>query len=79
MNQTGDWRVELLRQFYAPPAPDGPCLASGASMSRNSLYFLVIVLLIALAAFAIYFYQQQSRPGIEVRVDDQGISIDGNN
>ena len=48
-------------------------------MSRNSLYFLVIVLLIALAAFAIYFYQQQSRPGVEVRADDQGISIDGNN
>jgi hypothetical protein len=47
-------------------------------MSRNALYALVAILLVALVAFAIYTYQQQSRPGIEVRVDEQGISIDGN-
>ncbi|MBJ6989078.1 MULTISPECIES: hypothetical protein [unclassified Devosia] len=48
-------------------------------MSRNGLYFLVALLLIALVGFGIYTYQQeQARPGIEVRVDEQGISIDGN-
>ncbi|WEJ58322.1 hypothetical protein [Devosia sp. FJ2-5-3] len=48
-------------------------------MSRNALYALVTVLLVALVVFAIYtFQQQQARPGIEVRVDEQGISIDGN-
>jgi uncharacterized membrane protein YsdA (DUF1294 family) len=48
-------------------------------MSRNALYALVTILLVALVAFAIYTYQQQqARPGIEVRVDEQGISIDGN-
>ncbi|MBF0679944.1 MAG: hypothetical protein IR164_13510 [Devosia sp.] len=48
-------------------------------MSRNALYALVTILLVALVAFAIYAYQQQqARPGIEVRVDEQGISIDGN-
>ncbi|WP_338721842.1 hypothetical protein [Devosia sp. XK-2] len=48
-------------------------------MSRNSLYGVIAILVIALIAFALYTYQQQqARPGIEVRVDEQGISIDGN-
>ena len=49
-------------------------------MSRNGLYALVAVLAVAVVAFAIYTYQQQqqSRPGIEVRIDEQGVSIDGN-
>jgi hypothetical protein len=48
-------------------------------MSRNGLYAVIAVLVIALVAFGIYTYQQQqARPGIEVRVDEQGISIDGN-
>lgn len=48
-------------------------------MSRNGLYAVIATLVVAVAAFAIYTMQQQSRPGIEVRVDEQGISIDGNN
>lgn len=48
-------------------------------MSRNGLYFIVALLLAVIVAFGIYtVQQQQSRPGIEVRVDEQGISIDGN-
>lgn len=48
-------------------------------MSRNGLYAVIAILVIAIAAFGIYTYQQQqARPGIEVRVDDTGISIDGN-
>lgn len=47
-------------------------------MSRNGLYALIAILLVAVVGFAIYTYQQQTRPGIEVRVDEQGISIDGN-
>jgi hypothetical protein len=48
-------------------------------LTRTSLYGVIAVLVIALVAFGIYTYQQQqSRPGIEVRVDEQGISIDGN-
>lgn len=48
-------------------------------MSRNGLYAVIAILVVAVADFAIYTMQQQSRPGIEVRVDEQGISIDGNN
>lgn len=47
-------------------------------MSRNGLYAVIAILLVAIVAFGIYMYQQQSRPGLEVRVDEQGISIDGN-
>ena len=47
-------------------------------MSRNGLYAVIAVLVIAMAVFAIYTYQESQRPGIEVRVDEGGISIDGN-
>lgn len=48
-------------------------------MSRNGLYALIAILVIAVGAFAIYTYQQQqAQPSLEVRVDEQGISIDGN-
>jgi len=47
-------------------------------MNRNGLYALIAILLVAVIGFAIYTYQQQTRPGLEVRLDEQGISIDGN-
>jgi hypothetical protein len=47
-------------------------------MSRNGLYAVIAILLVAVAGFGIYTYQQQNRPGVEVRLDEQGISIDGN-
>lgn len=48
-------------------------------LSRNGLFAVIAVLAVAVIAFAIYTYQQeQARPGIEVRVDETGISIDGN-
>ena len=47
-------------------------------MNRSGLYAVIAVLAVAVIGFAIYTYQQQTRPGIEVRVDEQGISIDGN-
>lgn len=48
-------------------------------MSRNGLYAVIAILLVAIVGFGIYSYQQQqARPGVEIRVDEQGISIDGN-
>ena len=47
-------------------------------MDRNGLYLVIAVLLIVVVGFGIYTYQQQNRPGVEVRVDNNGISIDGN-
>ncbi len=48
-------------------------------MGRNGLYAVIAILAVALVVLAIYAYQQQtSAPSLEVRVDEQGISIDGN-
>ncbi|MCS6758710.1 MAG: hypothetical protein MO852_06525 [Candidatus Devosia euplotis] len=48
-------------------------------MNRNGLYTVIAILLIAVVGFGIYTYQhQEARPGIEMRVDEQGVSIDGN-
>jgi hypothetical protein len=48
-------------------------------MNRNGLYAMIAILLVAIIGFGIYTYQQQqARPGIEVRIDEQGVSIDGN-
>jgi uncharacterized protein HemX len=48
-------------------------------MSRNGLYAVIAILLVAVVGFGIYSYQQQqAQPGIEVRIDEQGVSIDGN-
>ena len=47
-------------------------------MSRNGLYAVIAVLLIAIVGFGIYSYQQQQQPALEVRVDGNGVSIDGN-
>lgn len=48
-------------------------------VNRNGLYAVIAVLAVAVIAFAIYTYQQQQQqPGLEVRVDETGVSIDGN-
>jgi hypothetical protein len=47
-------------------------------MSRNTLYAVIAVLAIAVAGFAMYyFYQESQRPGLEIKVDEQGISVNG--
>ena len=48
-------------------------------MNRNGLYVVIAMLMAAIIGFAIYTYQQQqARPGIEVRIDEQGVAIEGN-
>jgi hypothetical protein len=47
-------------------------------MSRNSLYLAVGVLMAVVVGLGLYIYNEQTRPGLEVRVDGQGISIEGN-
>ena len=48
-------------------------------MNRNSLYLVIGILAAVLVALAIYFvYQETQKPALEVRVDEQGISVDTN-
>lgn len=45
-------------------------------MNRNALY-LLIGLLVAVLVVVGYLYYQESQSGVEIRIGDQGISIDG--
>lgn len=47
-------------------------------MSKNTLYLVIGVLAVIVVAFAIYYvYQETQRPRLEIRVDEQGITVDG--
>jgi hypothetical protein len=48
-------------------------------MNRNALYAVIAVLAVIVVIFGVYTYQQQNRPGVEVRVDENGLSVQGNN
>jgi hypothetical protein len=48
-------------------------------MSRNSLYAVIAVLAVIVVGFGIYlFYQESQKPALEIRVNEQGITVDGN-
>ena len=48
-------------------------------MSRSSLYAVIAILAIAAVGFGGYLlYQETQKPALEIRVDEQGISVDGN-
>jgi hypothetical protein len=48
-------------------------------MSRNGLYALIGLLVIIVIALGGYILYQQSRePSLEIRVDSNGIRVDGN-
>lgn len=47
-------------------------------MSRNSLYLVIGVLAAVVVALIIYLvYQRAAEPRLEIRVDEQGITVDG--
>jgi ABC-type branched-subunit amino acid transport system permease subunit len=46
------------------------------TMSRSSLYLVIIVLAVG-AAVAGYLYYQESQTGVDIRIDSGGVSIDG--
>ena len=48
-----------------------------ASMNRNTLYLLIGLLVVGLVVVG-YLYYQESQSGVQIRIGDQGISIDGN-
>jgi len=45
-------------------------------MSRNTLNLIVGLLAVAVVAFGIYyFYQETQKPSLEIKVDGQGITV----
>ncbi|GLQ55935.1 hypothetical protein [Devosia nitrariae] len=47
-------------------------------MTRNGFYLIIAALVAVIAVLGIYIYQQETRPGVEIRLDEQGLSVDGN-
>lgn len=48
-------------------------------MSRNTLYIAIAALIVVVIGFAIYAFQQETEPrGVEIQLNEQGVSIEGN-
>ena len=48
-------------------------------MNRTILYLIIGALVVAVIALGIYVYHEQAKPkGVELKIDDKGISIQQN-
>ncbi len=48
-------------------------------MNRNGLYLVIGALVVIVLALGIYIYRQESKPeGVELKLDENGISIQKN-
>lgn len=48
-------------------------------MNRNGLYAIIGALIVAVIALGVYVYQEEQKPeGVELKIDDNGISIQKN-
>jgi hypothetical protein len=47
-------------------------------MNRSGLYILVLILVVLLVGVGVYEYQQSQRPGVEVKLDSNGLKINSN-
>lgn len=47
-------------------------------MSRTTLYAFIAVLVAVVVALGAYIVQQQNRPGLDIRVDEKGVTVQGN-
>lgn len=47
-------------------------------MDRNNLYLLVGALVVIVIGFGIYTYREQSKPGVELEINKDGVSLQKN-
>ncbi|MDX8518338.1 hypothetical protein [Mesorhizobium dulcispinae] len=48
-------------------------------MRQNVLYLIIGALVVVVIALGVYIYREQTRPkGVELKIDDKGISIQQN-
>ena len=53
--------------------------SQGFGMTRNSLYLVIAVLAVIIVGIGGYMaYQQTQKPALEIKVDGNGIKINGN-
>jgi hypothetical protein len=46
-------------------------------VSRNGLYAVIVLVVVVAAAIGFYAYQQAQRPSLEVKLDNNGLQING--
>jgi RsiW-degrading membrane proteinase PrsW (M82 family) len=48
-------------------------------MKQNTLYLIIGALVVVVVALGVYVYREQTKPkGVELKIDDKGISIQQN-
>ena len=48
-------------------------------MNRNALYMIIGALIVVVAGFSYYAWQEEKKPdGVEIKLDQQGLSIQEN-
>ncbi len=48
-------------------------------MNRNALYLVIGALVVVVIVLGVYVYRQETKPeGVELKIDDSGISIQKN-
>jgi hypothetical protein len=47
-------------------------------VNRNGLYAIIAILVVGVAGFAFFTYQQENKPGVELKANEDGISIKKN-
>jgi hypothetical protein len=51
--------------------------ASGQRVSRNGLYAIIVIVVIVVVTVGVYAYRQSQRPSLEVKLDNNGLQING--
>jgi hypothetical protein len=46
-------------------------------VSRNGLYGIIVIVVIIAVAIGVYAYQQSQRPSLEVKLDNNGLQVNG--
>ncbi|MGE0501512.1 MAG: hypothetical protein AB7I79_07560 [Rhizobiaceae bacterium] len=48
-------------------------------MDRNKLYVAIVLLVAAIIGLSAYIWREESKPdGVEIKIDENGISVEGN-
>ena len=51
----------------------------GPNVDRNVLYMIIGALIVVVAGFSYYAYQEEKQPdGVEIKLNEQGLSVEGN-
>jgi hypothetical protein len=70
-----------LLVFYWPaaidlPPPQSIILKQGITLNRNGLYLIIGALLVAVIGLGIYAYREETKPGIELKIGEGGVSVE---